>query len=630
MNLLAGVVVLLGTIVGARRLVAGRFADRLVARLAIATTAFAIFVAAFLLQGFAELVLQRPLIGLPGAAVIVAMILVLAFVTTHRAPTVALRARAKDAAIRPIPRALACVVFATFALLTLLLVAGLPRGYEVHAYHLPIAVRVLRDGTLGLWDDAYMHAFPADASVWAGFFLALLPEHWVSIANLPFHLLLCAAVYGLALAAGADRSASLLATIGLATIPIFGFSALELGADIGGVAFVAVAALLIVTPSTSHPTARALVAGIAAGLAFGFKSLNLVPAAVLGLFLLIDGVRDGTTRRSLHAFAPAFLYAVAAFGTMSFWLARNLVEAGNPLYPVHLGRVFDLFGWHAAPDFTLAARMDSEHEWVARSRDWLFYPWVEGHVYRQNFKHSSGLGPFFAATVPIVVVLWPIRWIAALRAGPLPATLRVQSRLFVVAAVVTIAWWVLGDRQPRYVMVAIAMAMPIVAAFVTMTVGRLRTAYEALLAIGILLMAFVLLVRLGAENGPFLLQQRGATRAQAFQYPPAIDRLPAGSVVANGIDREFSYALLGAGFPNRVVDATLVHRRFAMPGGGLRLTRSGVETLGITHLYVLGDQKVDTDGCVALREVQRFDRNPLNGQALQVARILYAVRVDCR
>src|SRR5579872_1456765 len=123
-----------------------------------------------------------------------------------------------------------------FAFLALLLCIGFPRGYEVNAYHLPIAVNIFRDGSLRVWDKAFVHTFPANMSVWAGFWLQLLPERLTSVVNLPFLGVCVLFLYRLCRLAGADRSASWLVAGGLTTIPVFGFSSLELGADVAGVA----------------------------------------------------------------------------------------------------------------------------------------------------------------------------------------------------------------------------------------------------------------------------------------------------------------------------------------------------------------------------------------------------------
>ena len=131
-----------------------------------------------------------------------------------------------------------------------ILVIGFPRGFEANAYHLPSAVNFFRDGSLRVWDARWLHTLPANASLWDGFWLRVLPERLVSVVNLPFLGLCVLLLYRLCRYSGADRSAAALISCGLTTIPLFGFCALELGADVAGVAF-SLAALWLVLSSTA-------------------------------------------------------------------------------------------------------------------------------------------------------------------------------------------------------------------------------------------------------------------------------------------------------------------------------------------------------------------------------------------
>lgn len=632
MNALLGVAVIGLAGLAAIRATAGLLQDRRSRVLAMATIFFAIFLGAFLWQGFIELATGRPVIGLPLAVAFAAVCLVATFV---RRPTPSGSRTVDDGTSRrwrTAPRVAAAAVLVVFVACAVLLVAGgVPHGYEVKAYHLPLAIRVLRDGTLHLWDRSFMHAYPVNMSVWAGFFLVLIPERLVSIVNLPFLLLLAIAVYSLCRAVGGDRSAALLVTAGVATIPIIGFSALEIGADVAGVAFIAIATYLVIV-RPGGPSFPYWIAGLAAGMAYGFKSLHLVPAAALGLLLLFEGIvgrrrRLASPRGSFEALVPVLAFTSAALAMMSFWLIRNWVEAGNPLYPVHVHGLFDLLGWKAAPDFDLRTRSVTETEWVDASWKWLLYPWVEGNFVNQNFKHSSGLGAFFAATVPVVVLLWPLHLLVD-RPARSPVT-RAQAVSYGLAALVAAAWCVLGDRQPRYVMTSIVLLCPIAAWLLTLATGRLRTRYEALLTVCIATMALVLGVKLAATNGATLIQNPHAARRDWLEYPAAIDRLPAGSLIANGVDREVNYLLLGEGLQNHVIDAGEVLRRFGTADATLRVTRESAASTGLTHLYVMSDRALDTDDCIALREIDRLDRNPFNHQQYEAAHVLYRVDRLC-
>ena len=76
-------------------------------------------------------------------------------------------------------------------------ITGYPIRVEGLAYHLPIGVHIFQSGSLGIWDPAFMHTYPANQSVYLGFMLGFLPERLVSAANFPFLICLTLALFGL-------------------------------------------------------------------------------------------------------------------------------------------------------------------------------------------------------------------------------------------------------------------------------------------------------------------------------------------------------------------------------------------------------------------------------------------------
>ena len=220
-------------------------------------------------------------------------------------------------------RLVAIAVAGGFIMVAAALVIGFPRGFEANAYHLPNAVNFFRDGSLRVWDRVWMDTLPANASLWDGFWLRLLPERAVSLVNLPFLGLCVLLLYQLCRISGADRSAAGLMSCGITTIPLFGFCSTEAAADVGGVAFALAAIWLALSQPPSFPSWSVL-AGAASGLAYGYKPVHLVTAALVGLLILCG--RSASTRpppsprdRLLRtaSFAASFL-ALAGV-----WLLRN-------------------------------------------------------------------------------------------------------------------------------------------------------------------------------------------------------------------------------------------------------------------------------------------------------------------
>lgn len=535
---------------------------------------------------------------------------------------------------RPIPLLMTGVLLLAFAIFAILLLWGLPRGFEANAYHLPIAVRVLREGTLGLWDASYMHAYPANMSIWTGLLLHVFPENVTALANLPFIALAAFSLFALSRAAGADRAASLIIAVGLTSIPLFGFSALEVGPDIAGVAYIALAAFMIIVRPHGGRWWAAL-AGISAGVAFGFKSLHLIPLAILGLIILTEGLIGFAKERHAAArvshLVPAATFGVSAFAMMSFWLVRNYVDLGNPLYPVHIAGFFDLLSWSAPPDIALIGRLETQYEWVRTATEWSVYPWIEWHNIDQNMKMSAGLGAFFAATGPVAWLTWAVFALVHIAKHKLTNCWTMQFRaqviLFLLSTGIMGVWWVLGDRQPRYFMAALLFVLPLAAWLVSNTKGRLRIAYEGLLSFSILVMLSVLGVSFVLKVGGTMVQDLSPPRYKLLEYPARIDELPENALVVNGEDRPLNYLLVGDNLRNRVMSTPEAKRKFTTVTGTWRFTEQAIRETGATHFYIHSSVRPKSDSCVEIKEVDRMDRNPFNGVPFAEPRILYALLV---
>ncbi len=524
-------------------------------------------------------------------------------------------------------RLVAIMVGSGFLLVAGLLVIGFPRGFEANAYHLPSAVNFFRDGSLHIWDTRYLHTLPGNASLWDGFWLRLLPERVVSVVNLPFLALCVFSLYRLCRYSGADPSAAGLISCGVTTIPLFGFCATELGADVAGVAFALLAFWLALSRPPVTPSWSVL-AGAASGIAYGFKPLHLVTAILVGFLILAGRAPAGTRPTPRARVAHFFGFAAGVIALAGVWLLRNQVELGNPFYPIPLGGLPELVGFRSAPDWPFDEFKYAEFEWVPATWQWLIYPWIEGHKFHQNFKFSSGLGPFFAATVPVAWIAWGIMLLLdRSRRSERNDGDRSTRALYVCGTLLFLAWWLSGSRQPRYAMVGIAVLMPLAAVLIASSSGWLRRAYEVTLSIGILFMLAVLLAHVGVDEGSLLSFGRLPTRAEVFEYPPRIDDLPAGSTILDLQGRPLHYELYGARLTNRVVSFPEAERLFREEDAW-NLKPADIRRLGISYAYAEGVPKL-APGCVHLEPEARLDRNPFNLVPYDQPRVLYRVLDDC-
>ncbi|QGZ40671.1 hypothetical protein IP92_03558 [Pseudoduganella flava] len=527
------------------------------------------------------------------------------------------------APLAPLPRQcwspIAGLTALTFALAGVLLAFGRPQGYEVMAYHLPLSVHLLQTQSLQPWDGNFPHTFPANASILWAVLLQVLPERLVAAANLLLLVPLMMAVRGLCRLAGADARASVYACCGLLGVPMIAFSSVELGADIGGIAFAALAMYFVLCPL--RPALALPLAGLCVGLAFGFKSLHLISAAAIGINVCCQA-------RGPRMLRHAALFGGTALAAGGFWLARNALLFGNPLHPVGVPLVGPWFGWLPAADFDTSLRATTQLEWVDHSLQWLAYPWTETQRYGQNFKHSGGLGAFVAAAIPATGIAIGA---AVVRDGW--RRHRVRAALLFAVCLIVGAWWLLGDRQPRYVLAALPLAMPLLAWVVTQAHGGWRRLFDGVLAACIVIMLGVFLSRQLVQFGDRIVLSGQSTRAQFYEYPPEIDALPAGAVILNLADRSWHYPLAGSSLANRVISMPQGRRLLGLPPSltspqAATLRAAPLRAAGITHVFVAG-AALSHDACIALDAVGRLDRNPVNGAPLGAPRILYAVRYPC-
>lgn len=577
---------------------------RMLVLMLLASTAFFL---PFYLLGTVQLLWDARLVTVFNAALLLAPAALAATLLPYRL--------AAQGPIQPTGVVARCTA-ATFLLTAAMLVCGFPQGYEVLAYHLPTAVALLQTHGLQAWDGNFPHTFPANASVLAAFLLASVPEHFVSAMNLLWLPPLACATYGLCRLADADRRAALLATCGLLSVPMVAFSVAEPGADVGGLAFVALALYCALCRDLPRGTGAAL-AGLAAGLAFGFKSLHLIGAALVGGLICVRHWRDGGAR-------AATLYAAGMLLMAGFWLARNALAYGNPLYPVVPPLLGSWLGWRAAADVDFTLRHATQFEWVTTPAQWLIYPWQEPQRWGQNFKHSAGLGAFVAAALPGTALAFGG---ALLRDGWRGHGTRLALAL--VAAGVMAAWWLLDDHQPRYALAALPCFAALAAWAVTQAQGRWRTLFDGVLGLCVLAMLAVFLSRQALTFADRIVLARQAARAQFYEYPPLVDRLPPGSVILNLADRNRHYPLAGARLANRIVSMPEGRRLLGLPPSltapaAATLRGSVLRAAGITHVYAAG-VKLRHDEALRLVVLARLDRNPVNGRALAQARVLYRV-----
>lgn len=286
-------------------------------------------------------------------------------------------------------------------------------GPDDLSYHLPAVA------TWSQYGDLRMIKFPVGDRSTTFYPIVGEISSWVLLApfrdsdfaarwsQLPFALFSFLAVAAIGLRLGlAGRSAAFAAILYASIHRVFPILALSAGND-HSAAFFTLAALDGVLATARRPAAgNAIYSGLALGLLAGTKYIGVVFAATVLGVLLLGLVADRIPWRKTLSLAS--MAAAAAVLTGGYVYVRNLVVAGNPLFPAPvriLGREV-LPGWQ---EVTLAFRRSLP----------------EFHIDLVSFllRRRDLLGPFFPATLLPAAILAPavalirrqrLEWIAVL------------------------------------------------------------------------------------------------------------------------------------------------------------------------------------------------------------------------
>jgi len=352
-------------------------------------------------------------------------------------------------------------------------------------HHLPNVAAWVRSGDL--WQvDQFVPLlangnYPHNGDVL--FLSAVLPwsnDAFVRPLNLAFVALLGVCVYALARELGSPRASAVLLTSVLGALPVTAL-ATSYGAmtDIPMLAALAAGLLFLIRHFRTEQRGDLVLAGLGLGLAFGTKwyavsSVGVLLAVWAGAWLL---ARRPPRALARHGASLAGLIAAAG----GFWLLRNLVQSGNPVYPQEVAPLgIELFGApfdpiRACAGFAIADYLGSP----GILRDYAL------PAYRENYAGGGlilALG--WLAAVVAAIGAWRRRD-ATGRAGVLAAGAVAVALLAGVYAVTPFTAFGLVDRpvligaNARYLLPALMVAAVLGAAVVP-RLDRLRVPFEAL------------------------------------------------------------------------------------------------------------------------------------------------------
>jgi 4-amino-4-deoxy-L-arabinose transferase-like glycosyltransferase len=304
-----------------------------------------------------------------------------------------------------------------------------PWDYDGLMYHLTAPQKYLQAGRLMILPDIWQANGPATPDMLYTLGLSFGTDTFAKLLHLLFGAWLVISVYALGKRT-LGGMAGWLAAIMLMGMPIFfawaGWAYTDM--IVAVLEFLAVYAVMMWI-ADDRSSRWLLLAGLFLGFALGSKYLALGTVAIVWLWTMWHAHRQGGQRlivNTLWLIVPAVLIALP-------WYARNLIETGNPLYPLGWGGP----GWDKARLDLVMTYLNS----FGTGHGLLDYVLLPINIFAQRAKYTAFWGQIeFLNPLFLLALLYPL----LRRPRPLDG-------LAAVAAVRCVAW-ALGSQQMRFLL----------------------------------------------------------------------------------------------------------------------------------------------------------------------------------
>lgn len=383
-------------------------------------------------------------------------------------PLARLWSRAGLAPPTPLGLALGIVAVAFYALLVGIAALVPPYGWDTLTYHLSDVFHPAATGTLSLFPYPGRSSYYPKAGelheLWAFLLSGAKDASWraISVGLFPLGLTAGVAVrtacLGLSLRAGLGWVVPAMALTPVMLIqPVAGYVDTAFAAFL--LAALAFAILAAVEGRVAHLALCAVASGLAMGVKISFIYYCLPVVAVLAGARVWRLLSAGETRQVL----ARLLLLLACFSAgCGFWLGRNLLTTGNPIYPTRVS----VAGVTILPGPRDIHPTKRQQSWfVPDTVSWARYPFLETFHERPAYTLENGFGPLFAAglVATLAAFVLAIRrrlWVLARALAAVPLT---------VVPFIAISPY----QEPRYVIACCGFALIGLAAVVEAAAGGL-------------------------------------------------------------------------------------------------------------------------------------------------------------
>ena len=484
-----------------------------------------------------------------------------------------------------LPPAIVAGVYAVFVIEA---ATRYPTGYDALYYHLPVALRWMREGAMNVELGFNYLSHPENGMI-VPFLLASAGwERLISLAHAPQAVLLALSVAGLTRSLGIGSAAVIAAVCLAMSVPLVVFQSVSGYIDLYAASHYLAALLAVYTASrlTGRSRRHVLVlAGLSAGIALGSKITFLVMVPMLVLVVAGMGRLGGCAGR-MRPMAAVAAFSAATLVCSGFWLIRGTVQAGNPVYPLGVA----VAGKQILPG-TMADDVFPRRPLDLKLRRWWDYPWRETKYSGEGYPYSvnNGFGAAYTAFVPAGILAGCV-FLCRRRQGPgLPATdddavSDAARRWLAVYLLITLSGAVLlvtvFREMLRFVLPQVLLAVPVSALLIDRLSRRYARSVCAVLSMALLVTGLIAAYR-PAHDLAVRMKHGLWARSDLYGVPALVDQLPRHSRILNLADPMMNYPLAGRSLTNVVIDPKLWQAKLCPDG----MTAAALREHGVDYIY---------------------------------------------
>jgi hypothetical protein len=473
----------------------------------------------------------------------------------------------------------AAIVGGSYLVFATNLCTSFPQGSDALAYHIPLALRWLQEGSLRIpVDNAWEFSLPGNGEIIQMLALATGKQFLVPLENWVASIVLMIAAYSIAVRFSKGmKHPGFAAILILFSIPIIEFQTFSAYVDLFGTAFLFAAVTLFghryhsssaleSNPGAGLSLTAVTLSALACGLSLGTKTIFLPYCALFFAKTMSILLRE----RRIHNKSMALLSCIVVIGILlpsAFWYARELQATGNPLYPtpIALGRHVIFPGYQSV--MPNAGRLLIDHrpagpgygdkKFVRRQSEWWIYPWTEWLNVAGGFPivygEGSGFGSAFATFVVVGVGFAVFRCFGVFRVQHEASGL---TRMAVLLWFVLLLIWIFAmHRELRFGLpvwvYACLLSTPAIA-----LLGKAYPRTSAILFVCSISTTCAISSLVPLHDLAGRLSSGKWSRSAIYNYPTCIDELPAGTTILNDTQLlEKDFALAGNRLTNKVVNA---------------------------------------------------------------------------